>query len=408
MPARRRGAGRHDSRSEFPDAPRAHARRDPARLSRARARPRAPRRPRHRRLAVHRRRGRAAARRASRSHFGLPAGRARVGAARRSSRQATATCCSSARSSRERTSARCSTRTNGSSARGKRLPPLVLAGKATEQSGPWLERIARAAARRTACDTSATSTRRTGATLYEGARLLVQPSFEEGLRPAGARSDDGRRAGRRRQSRRAARGARRRGRARRPRGRRRASPRRSNGCSTIRPRRASDAAKGLARARLFTLGADGRDDARRLSGGRRASGRATRSGLTCGSASTRASSAATATGVGRYLGGLLQRVGRRRSGAPPRVRALRARAARRHARRPPVRHARGRGARRHALGTAATAARRRARPSRRLLRARLHRAALRARSAGRRHPRRVVCRASRMVHARAKGFGAGC
>jgi glycosyltransferase involved in cell wall biosynthesis len=60
------------------------------------------------------------------------------------------------------------------------MPPLVLAGKATEQSGPWLERIGRAplaghvrhigyvdpAARRA---------------LYEGARVLVQPSFEEGF-----------------------------------------------------------------------------------------------------------------------------------------------------------------------------------------------------------------------------------
>jgi glycosyltransferase involved in cell wall biosynthesis len=63
---------------------------------------------------------------------------------------------------------------------GKRLPPLVIGGKATDQSGPWLKRIARpplsncvkyigyveAAKRRE---------------LYEGAKLLVQPSFEEGF-----------------------------------------------------------------------------------------------------------------------------------------------------------------------------------------------------------------------------------
>jgi alpha-1,3-rhamnosyl/mannosyltransferase len=63
---------------------------------------------------------------------------------------------------------------------GKRLPPLVVAGTATEQSRPWLDRIARpplsnhvkyigyvAAAKRRE--------------LYEGAKLLVQPSFEEGF-----------------------------------------------------------------------------------------------------------------------------------------------------------------------------------------------------------------------------------
>jgi glycosyltransferase involved in cell wall biosynthesis len=63
---------------------------------------------------------------------------------------------------------------------GKRLPPLVIAGKTTEQSGPWLERIRR--------PSLAHSVRYIGYVnpekrreLYEGAKLLVQPSFEEGF-----------------------------------------------------------------------------------------------------------------------------------------------------------------------------------------------------------------------------------
>jgi glycosyltransferase involved in cell wall biosynthesis len=60
------------------------------------------------------------------------------------------------------------------------IPPLVLAGQATEDSRPWLDRIARAPLRSVVrhigyVDPSA---RRE---LYEGARLLVQPSFEEGF-----------------------------------------------------------------------------------------------------------------------------------------------------------------------------------------------------------------------------------
>ena len=64
--------------------------------------------------------------------------------------------------------------------RGTPMLPLVLAGKATEQSGPWLERIARAPL--------AGHVRHIGyvdpadrRALYEGARVLVQPSFEEGF-----------------------------------------------------------------------------------------------------------------------------------------------------------------------------------------------------------------------------------
>jgi glycosyltransferase involved in cell wall biosynthesis len=63
---------------------------------------------------------------------------------------------------------------------GKRLPPLVIAGKATEQSGPWLKRIAR--------PPLSNKVRYVGYVdpakrreLYEGAKLLVQPSFEEGF-----------------------------------------------------------------------------------------------------------------------------------------------------------------------------------------------------------------------------------
>jgi alpha-1,3-rhamnosyl/mannosyltransferase len=60
------------------------------------------------------------------------------------------------------------------------LPMLVLAGKATAASTPWLERIGRAPLNR--------SVRHIGyvdpgqrRSLYEGARLLVQPSFDEGF-----------------------------------------------------------------------------------------------------------------------------------------------------------------------------------------------------------------------------------
>jgi glycosyltransferase involved in cell wall biosynthesis len=56
----------------------------------------------------------------------------------------------------------------------------VIAGKATEQSGPWLKRIAQ--------PPLSTKVRYVGYVdpakrreLYEGAKLLVQPSFEEGF-----------------------------------------------------------------------------------------------------------------------------------------------------------------------------------------------------------------------------------
>jgi glycosyltransferase involved in cell wall biosynthesis len=63
---------------------------------------------------------------------------------------------------------------------GKHVPPLVIAGKATEHAGPWLARIAR--------PPLSTRVKYVGYVdplkrrdLYEGAKLLVQPSFEEGF-----------------------------------------------------------------------------------------------------------------------------------------------------------------------------------------------------------------------------------
>jgi glycosyltransferase involved in cell wall biosynthesis len=69
--------------------------------------------------------------------------------------------------------------TSGNDSSGN-APPLVLAGHATAEAQPWLDRIARPPLRGVVrhmgyVDPSA---RRK---LYEGARLLVQPSFEEGF-----------------------------------------------------------------------------------------------------------------------------------------------------------------------------------------------------------------------------------
>jgi len=60
------------------------------------------------------------------------------------------------------------------------VPPLVLAGHATAEAQPWLDRISRPPLRGVARHTGYVdpSARRE---LYEGARLLVQPSFEEGF-----------------------------------------------------------------------------------------------------------------------------------------------------------------------------------------------------------------------------------
>jgi glycosyltransferase involved in cell wall biosynthesis len=60
------------------------------------------------------------------------------------------------------------------------VPDLVVAGKATEQSGPWLERMARAPLNRVVRHVGYVAPDRRES-LYAGARLLVQPSFEEGF-----------------------------------------------------------------------------------------------------------------------------------------------------------------------------------------------------------------------------------
>lgn len=65
-------------------------------------------------------------------------------------------------------------------ARRRDLPTLVLAGRATEQSGPWLERIQRAPLDRLVRHVGYVDPDRRRE-LYEGAALLVQPSFEEGF-----------------------------------------------------------------------------------------------------------------------------------------------------------------------------------------------------------------------------------
>jgi glycosyltransferase involved in cell wall biosynthesis len=65
-------------------------------------------------------------------------------------------------------------------ARRPQLPELVIAGQATEQSGPWLDRLRRAPLKRIARHVGYVDPRRRRE-LYEGARLLVQPSFEEGF-----------------------------------------------------------------------------------------------------------------------------------------------------------------------------------------------------------------------------------
>jgi glycosyltransferase involved in cell wall biosynthesis len=60
------------------------------------------------------------------------------------------------------------------------LPPLLLAGAATAESGQWLERLARPPLLGRVRHTGYVDPEHRRA-LYEGARLLVQPSFEEGF-----------------------------------------------------------------------------------------------------------------------------------------------------------------------------------------------------------------------------------
>jgi len=63
---------------------------------------------------------------------------------------------------------------------GRALPELVLAGKATEAAQPWLERIARPPLAGLVRHLGYVDSARRRE-LYAGARLLVQPSFEEGF-----------------------------------------------------------------------------------------------------------------------------------------------------------------------------------------------------------------------------------
>lgn len=65
-------------------------------------------------------------------------------------------------------------------ARRRDLPPLLLAGKATAAARPWLDRIERAPLRGAVRHVGYIDPASRYA-LYAGARLLVQPSFEEGF-----------------------------------------------------------------------------------------------------------------------------------------------------------------------------------------------------------------------------------
>ena len=129
-------------------------------------------------------------------------------------------------------------------------PPLILAGRATEtpRAGSIGSTVGlcghRAPYRLCRC-------RRSGAPSTQGARLLVQPSFEEGFGLPVLEAMTARRSGRRGQSRRAAGSARRCGTARRSRSAGRHRRRVFAGCwtTTVRGRRAPRS--GIARARGF-------------------------------------------------------------------------------------------------------------------------------------------------------------
>src|SRR5581483_8746352 len=60
------------------------------------------------------------------------------------------------------------------------LPRLVLAGRATPASKPWLDRIARAPLNKLVEHAGYVDAAKRR-DLYEGARLLIQPSFDEGF-----------------------------------------------------------------------------------------------------------------------------------------------------------------------------------------------------------------------------------
>ena len=218
--------GDHHPRLELPLASRTHARRDPSRLS-----------------ALARRHAQRAdaiivpsaftagevERIARRPRIGLRSVRPERPTGRRARRRrARATCCFSARWSRGKTSAalldayeQLLTRPDFDP-----VPELVLAGKATEEAQPWLDRIARPPlaghVRHVGYVDPQTTPRVVRRRTAAGAAVV-----RRGLRHAGAGGDDARRAGRRGQSRIAAGSARRRRCARRSRsaGRHRAGDR---------------------------------------------------------------------------------------------------------------------------------------------------------------------------------------
>jgi glycosyltransferase involved in cell wall biosynthesis len=68
----------------------------------------------------------------------------------------------------------------GAAAEERGLPQLLLAGQATEAARPWLERIERPPLQGRVRHVGYVDPERRRE-LYEGARLLVQPSFEEGF-----------------------------------------------------------------------------------------------------------------------------------------------------------------------------------------------------------------------------------
>ncbi|HWF86492.1 MAG TPA: glycosyltransferase family 1 protein [Vicinamibacterales bacterium] len=65
-------------------------------------------------------------------------------------------------------------------ARRRDVPPLVLAGRATSAARPWLDRLARAPLAGVARHVGYVDPADRRA-LYDGARMLIQPSFEEGF-----------------------------------------------------------------------------------------------------------------------------------------------------------------------------------------------------------------------------------
>ena len=256
MPARRRRAGRHDSRPGLPRRTRSgRAARSGATTRRSSgATPRA-RRPRRRRSREYHRRARSSApRRAARPHLRLPARRARTGPRRAhgAGPRAGYILFLGTLEPRKNVGGAARRLRARSLARRPDAPPLVLAGGRVPGADA-LARRDRARRRSPAASTYARLRRRRASAgrSIAGARLLVLPSFDEGFGMPVARSDDARRAGRRGRPRRRCRkcagdagllvdpddvaGARRR--------------RWSACCSTTRPAPATGARTGVARRR---------------------------------------------------------------------------------------------------------------------------------------------------------------